>query len=177
MKIAQMKSGETALVIGATGGTGTSLVPLLAQAGIYTIATASSAEKSALMSRLGANAVIGHDPAGYPQDVDVVFDLALFGNGIGQAAKCLRPGGKMVSIVFPPATAQNLGRDDVDFRFMLDEDGEYGGMQDVADAAEAGTLTVEIAHVFPFERAVEAAVTYATARAAGEVVVIFSAPA
>ncbi|PIL21010.1 hypothetical protein P775_06480 [Puniceibacterium antarcticum] len=63
MKVAKMKVGETALVIGATGGSGASLVSLLAQQGIRVTATASSPEKAGLMRRLGAESTFGHDPA------------------------------------------------------------------------------------------------------------------
>lgn len=171
MKIALMKAGETALVIGATGGSGTSLVSLLAQSGVHVIATAASAEKSDLMRRLGAERTVAHDPAGYPRDVDVVFNMALFEDRIGKAADSLRSGGKLISIMYPPASAADLGRDDVEFHFMLDMDGEYGGMKDVADAADKGELTVEISKVFPFERAVEAVVAYAKSKLPGKIVV------
>jgi NADPH2:quinone reductase len=173
LKIAAMDRGQTALVIGATGGVGTSLLPALAAGGIHTIATVSSAEKGALATRLGASQLIGHDPIGYPGDVDVVFNLALFADRIGEAAKSLKAGGKMVSIMFPPATPADLRRDDVEFHFMLDMEGTYGGMRDVAEAAAAGNLTVEISGIFSFERAVEAAIAYQAATSPGKIVVIF----
>jgi len=173
MKIAQMKTGETAFVIGATGGSGTSLVSMLAANGVRVIATAGSPAKSQLMHRLGAERTVGHDPAEYPRGVDVVFNMALFEDRIRKAAESLRSGGKLLSIMYPPATAADLGRDDVEFHFMLDMDGKYGGMPDVADAAAEGELTVEISKVFPFDRAIEAAVAYATLKLPGKIVVTF----
>ncbi|ANG98763.1 alcohol dehydrogenase [Brucella pseudogrignonensis] len=173
MKIAQMKAGETALVIGATGGCGTSLVPLLARHGIRVIATASSPEKSELMRRLGAEATVSHDPTDYPANLDAVFNMALFQDRIGLAAKRLRKGGKLVSIMYPPASAADLGRDDVEFHFLLDMDGVYGGMKDVADEAAKGALTIEISKAFRFEQAVDAVVTFANAKLPGKIVVSF----
>jgi NADPH2:quinone reductase len=173
MKIAAMKRGETALVIGATGGTGTSLIPLLSQTGVYTTATARTEEGRELVLRLGADTVIPLDPAAYPTNVDVVFNLALFSDRIADAARSLKQGGKMVTIMFPAATQQDLGRDDVELHFMLDGDGHYGGMPDVADAAASGILTVEVARVFSFENAVEAVAAYATEKPLGKVVVSF----
>jgi NADPH:quinone reductase-like Zn-dependent oxidoreductase len=173
MKMAQMRTGEKALVIGATGGSGTSLVSLLAANGVRVIATAGSPEKSQLMQRLGAERTVGHDPAEYPRGVDVVFNMALFEDRIDKAAQSLRSGGKLLSIMYPPASVSDLGRDDIEFHFMLDMDGEYGGMQDVADEAAKGELTVEISEVFPFDRAVEAAVSYATLKRPGKIVVKF----
>lgn len=173
MKIAQMQAGETALVIGATGGSGTSLVPLLARQGVRVTATASSPEKADLMQRLGAESTVGHDPAGYPSNMDAVFNMALFENCIGLAAKSLREGGKIVSIMYPPASASDLGRDDVEYHFMLDMDGVYGGMKDVADEAEKGALTVEISKVFQFDRAGEAVCAFANEKLPGKIVVSF----
>jgi NADPH:quinone reductase len=173
MKIAQMKRGETALVIGATGGVGASLLPLLAHAGVRIVATARSNEGRNLVSRLGADEIVGGDPADYPRNVDVVFNLALSADQIGQAAQSLRPGGKMVTIIFPSPTTEDLGRSDVELHFMWDMAGVYGGMQDVAEAAASGALTAEVSAVFPFERAVDAMVAYATSKALGKIVVTF----
>lgn len=172
-KIAAMERGETALVIGATGGVGTSLLPLLSRAGVRTIATTRSQEGRDLVTSLGADTAIAPDPAAYPRNVDVVFNLALSADRIGDAARSLRSGGRMVTIMFPAATQQDLGRDDVELHFMLDMDGVHGGMLDVADAAKSGVLTAEIARVFPFEKAVEAMIAYATEKPLGKVVVSF----
>tara|TARA_R110002020_G_scaffold124352_3_gene281319 strand:+ start:1167 stop:2153 length:987 start_codon:yes stop_codon:yes gene_type:complete len=173
MKIAQMEAGTSALIIGATGGSGTSLVSLLANQGIRVTATASSPEKADMLLRLGAVATVGHDPADYPKDVDVVFNMALFEDRIWHAAASLRTGGKLLSIMHPAATAADLGRDDVEYHFMLDMDGVYGGMPDVAEAAGKGKLTVEIGKVFPFDHAVEAVVAYAREKLPGKIVVTF----
>ena len=173
MKIARMKADETALVIGATGGAGTSLVSLLARQGIRVIATVGSPEKADLMRRLGAEGTVGHDPAGYPSDVDAVFNMALFEDRIGFAAKSLRTGGKLVSIMYPPASASDLGREDIEYHFMLDMDGVHGGMKDVADEAANEALDVEISKVFPFEQAREAVLAYAHAKLPRKIVVSF----
>jgi hypothetical protein len=113
--------------------------------------------------------VIPLDPAAYPVNADVVFNLALFSDRIADAAKSLKPGGKMVTIMFPAATQQDLRRDDVELHFMLDMDGQYGGMPDVAEAAASGNLTAEVARVFSFEKAVEAVIAYATEKPLGKV--------
>ena len=68
---------------------------------------------------------------------------------------------------------RDLGRDDVEYHFMLDMDGVYGGMPDVAEAASKGELTVEIGEVFPFNQAVDAVVAYAREKLPGKIVVTF----
>ncbi|MAU44658.1 MAG: alcohol dehydrogenase [Yangia sp.] len=173
MKIAQMDAGTSALIIGATGGSGTSLVSLLAHQGIRVTATAGSPEKAEMLLRLGAVATVGHDPADYPKDMDAVFNMALFEDRIWNAAASLRTRGKLLSIMHPAATAADLGRDDVEYHFMLDMDGVYGGMPDVAEAASKGELTVEIGEVFPFNQAVDAVVAYAREKLPGKIVVTF----
>lgn len=172
-KIAQPKRGESALVIGATGASGSTLVPMLARAGVRTYATARTPEGRDLVCSLGAEEAVGVDPAGYPTEVDIVFNFALFQDQIHHAARALRSGGRLVSIIFPPATAEDLGRDDVDFHFMLDMDGVYGGMPDVAEAAGSGKLTAQIAQTLPFAQAVDAVVSYATTKPLGNIVVRF----
>ncbi|TGD70998.1 NADPH:quinone oxidoreductase family protein [Mangrovimicrobium sediminis] len=80
---AQIAPGETLLVLGAGGGTGTAAVQLGRELGARVIASASSAEKRALAEECGAHAVVDtlsdnwrHDVATASQAkaVDVVFD-------------------------------------------------------------------------------------------------------
>ena len=172
-KIAAMKPGQIAFVIGATGGVGTALLPLLSNAGIHTIATARSQEGRDLLARLGATEIVSGDPANYPMNVDAVFNLALFSDDIGAAAKSLRSGGKMITIMFPAASLDDLGRTDVELHSLMDMEGEYGGMHDVAAAAASGRLTVAIKDVFVFEDAIDAMVAYAHSKALGKIVVTF----
>lgn len=56
---ARTKPGETVLVVGATGGVGAALVPLLAAAGAQVIATATAADAE-LLRGLGAHTTIGY---------------------------------------------------------------------------------------------------------------------
>ena len=57
---AQLKAGETVLVLGAAGGVGTSAIQIAKNAGALVIAAASSDEKCALCKSLGANATINY---------------------------------------------------------------------------------------------------------------------
>ena len=57
---AQLKAGETVLVLGAAGGVGTSAIQIAKEAGARVIAAASSDEKCALCKSLGANATINY---------------------------------------------------------------------------------------------------------------------
>ena len=57
---AQLQAGETVLVLGAAGGVGTAAVQIAKAVGARVIAAASSAEKCALCTELGADATINY---------------------------------------------------------------------------------------------------------------------
>ncbi|MFI1990876.1 zinc-binding dehydrogenase [Actinoplanes sp. NPDC020271] len=98
--------------MGATGPVGRTPVPVLAAAGAEIVATARTTEAAELPRRLGADRTVGC--ADCPNGVDVVFDLALYADGLPSAARSLRPGGRLISIIFPPPEPSQLGRDDVE---------------------------------------------------------------
>jgi NADPH2:quinone reductase len=60
MDRAQLQAGETVLVLGAAGGVGTAAIQIAKAAGARVIAAASSDEKCALCTRLGADASINY---------------------------------------------------------------------------------------------------------------------
>ena len=60
MDRAQLKAGETLLVLGAAGGVGTAAIQIAKAAGARVIAAASSDEKCALCTSLGADATINY---------------------------------------------------------------------------------------------------------------------
>ena len=119
MATAGIRPGETVLVIGATGGVGTAVLPLLAAAGARVIATAPDANAGLLRS-LGADGIIGYAEAGYPAGADVVLNLVRPGDQLNAAARALRPGGRLITITFPVPEPEWLGRDDIDLQFVLD---------------------------------------------------------
>jgi NADPH:quinone reductase-like Zn-dependent oxidoreductase len=98
---AELRAGETVLVIGATGGVGNQLVQLAKNAGATVIATAATDDEQSLVTDLGADATVDHtgDLAAdvrdaHPDGVDVVFHFA---GDPTQAAALARPGGRFVS--------------------------------------------------------------------------------
>jgi len=60
MDRAQLKAGETVLILGAAGGVGTSAIQIAKAAGAKVIAAASTDEKCALCTSLGADATINY---------------------------------------------------------------------------------------------------------------------
>jgi NADPH:quinone reductase-like Zn-dependent oxidoreductase len=169
MATAGIRPGETILVIGATGGVGTTVLPLLA-ATAKVIATATRADAD-LVRDLGAAEVIDYDPAGYPTEVDAALNLTLPGDRLTDLAASLRAGGRLITITYPVTQPEWLGRDDIGLHFVLDMDGRLGGMREVADAATRGELTPTIGRRYRLAEGPQAIVDFARRHTTGKVVV------
>lgn len=160
--------GASVLVIGASGGVGTALLPSLAA---FAKVTATGRPEDAERLRdLGAAQVIGYGDE-YPSGVDAVFNLVLPGDGLVEAAAALRPGGRLVTITFPVTQPNSLGRDDVDLRFVLDMDGRLGGMREVAEAAVRGELAAVIGRRYTLDEGARAVADFARRHTFGKLVV------
>jgi NADPH:quinone reductase-like Zn-dependent oxidoreductase len=98
---AQLRTGETVLVLGAGSGVSTFAVQLATQAGARVLVTSSSDEKIARSKELGAEAGVNYVstpdwPAAVKElgGVDVVFDSV--GSTWQQSLDCVRLGGRVV---------------------------------------------------------------------------------
>ncbi|MBB6550723.1 NADP-dependent oxidoreductase [Nonomuraea rubra] len=99
----RFQPGETVLVIGAPGGIGSVVVPLLA-AQCVVLATGTGPDRDYVRG-LGATEVIDHrgtDLIGevrrrHPGGIDAVVNLALTGEAVIAATRTLRPGGRLLS--------------------------------------------------------------------------------
>ncbi|MEZ4240164.1 MAG: zinc-binding dehydrogenase [Myxococcota bacterium] len=100
----QVARGQTALVLGASGGVGTALLEVLREAGVTAIGAASTA-KHELVRSLGATPVDGRGDVAaavralHPGGVDVAFD-PLGGGYTGACRRALRRGGRLVALGF-----------------------------------------------------------------------------
>lgn len=71
---AQLKAGETVLVLGAAGGVGTSAIQIAKAAGARVIAAASTDEKCALCKTLGADATINYSTENLREAIKALTD-------------------------------------------------------------------------------------------------------
>ena len=163
--------GEKVLVIGATGGVGTALVSHLASLGVEVVATAKPKDQSTLVA-LGAKQFTGYDVAGYPANLDAIFNLALPGHELSDVAGHLRSGGRLVSITMPPLQPDMISRQDVEAIFVADTEGQLAIMKDVTSALEDGKLTPVIAATFGLDDAASAYAAYAGKGTVGKIVVL-----
>ncbi|MBB2943195.1 NADPH:quinone reductase-like Zn-dependent oxidoreductase [Actinoplanes lutulentus] len=157
---AAVTPGERVLVIGATGGVGTTLLPLLSHA--HAIATGHPADET-LLRKLGATETMGY--AQYPPNIDVALNLALPSDQLADVARVIRPGGRLFTITFPFPRQEWIARDDVEFRLILDSEGTLGG------AAELTELRATIAHTYALAEGPEAYRDLAHRHSVGKLVI------
>jgi NADPH:quinone reductase-like Zn-dependent oxidoreductase len=170
MATAKVRPGETILVIGATGGVGTAVVPLLAAADARVIATATTTD-AGIIRGLGANETIGYGEAEYPTNVDAAFNLTLPSDYLTGVARAIRPGGRLLTITYPVPRQEWTGRDDVDLHFVLDMDGTLGGMREVGELAEDGRLPATIGRRYSLDEGPQACVDFIRRHTTGKLVV------
>ncbi|MEO3748888.1 NADP-dependent oxidoreductase [Plantactinospora sp. B5E13] len=166
----QVRAGERVLVVGATGGVGTTLVPLLADAGARVVATATDTDAD-LLRRLGADQVIGYTETEYPTDVDVVVNLTLPSDQLVGVARAVRPGGRLLTITYPVPEQQWIRRDDVELHFVLDMDGTLGGMREVGEQAVGGALRATIGRRYSLDEGPQACVDFVRRHTTGKLLV------
>jgi NADPH:quinone reductase-like Zn-dependent oxidoreductase len=104
---AELQPGQTALVIGATGGVGNQVVQLAAAAGAQVLATAAPGDQQELVRDLGAATTLDYNGdvtaavrKAHPDGVDVVFHFAGDPNAVLPA---VRSGGRFVSTMIMSA--------------------------------------------------------------------------
>ena len=170
MATARLEPGETVLVIGATGGVGTAIVPLLAAAKARVIATATTAD-AGILRQLGADEIIGYPESGYPSGVDVALNLTLPGDHLTGLARAIRPGGRLLTITYPVPEREWLGRDDIGLHFVLDMDGKFGGMREVGELAARGELPATIGRRYTLTEGAQACVDFARLHTTGKLLV------
>ncbi|MFI9817783.1 NADP-dependent oxidoreductase [Saccharothrix variisporea] len=154
--------GDTVLVVGATGGVGTAVIPLFAHAGAHVIAT-TTPEDASLLRDLGAHRTVAYGE--YP-DVDLALNLVLPGNALDDLARAVRPGGRLLTITPDPRPTVP-----VDARFVLDLDGRTGGMRGVAEDVLRGALKATISRRYTLDQAPQACVDFVREHTTGKLVV------
>ncbi|MFI6697497.1 zinc-binding dehydrogenase [Streptomyces sp. NPDC050509] len=73
----------------------------------------------------------------------------------------------------PPPTPQpgQVGREDVDVRFVLDLEGRFGGMQEVGELALSGRLPATISRRYTLDQGPQACVDLVRTHTVGKLVV------
>lgn len=150
----QLKSGQTVLILGASGGVGSVCVQLAAQAGARVIGTA-SAENIERLRVLGCDVAIDYKAKRFEeeaQDVDLCIDL-VGGDFQRRAFSVVKKDGRLVSTVQPPddklARSRGISAKMMVMRPKADQ------LREIAARVDAGKLKTTVAKVLPLEKAAE----------------------
>ncbi|MGW8399677.1 NADP-dependent oxidoreductase [Streptomyces lydicus] len=172
---ADVRPGQRVLVHAAAGGVGHFAVQIARHLGAHVSGTA-RAGRHQWLRELGADELIDYTAVRFEEqvkDVDVVVDL------VGDEADAtstrsldvLAPGGLLVAVpsgVAPELAARAADRGLRTSPFLVEPDG--AALARIAQLLSEGALTVEVADVFPLERAAEAHRLGETRRTRGKIV-------
>jgi NADPH:quinone reductase len=159
-----LSEGDTALIVGATGGVGSLAVQLAAHAGATIVAPALPEDKEYLRD-LGVTEFVPRegDVAAavrerFPDGVDALLDLVNYAPGTYDAA--LKDGARVAS----PTGAAGEGPG----RTMVIAQPTTGNLDRVAQLLDAGALKVPVQDTFPLDRATEALQALGTSHTQGK---------
>jgi NADPH:quinone reductase-like Zn-dependent oxidoreductase len=173
---ANLDTGQTVLVVGATGGVGQALVQLAALTGAKVIATARE-DMVGTLRRLGAAETVDHSEGDlndqvlrvHGDGIDAVLDVAGDTAGTERIAQLLRPGGAYVSSTWSvnPDAMQAQGHRGVNHAGAP----SAAQLDRVADLIDAGELRVMIEREVPLEAAGDALADNRAGGARGKTVI------
>lgn len=160
LRAANLSTGQTALVIGATGGVGLYITQLAKAAGARVVATG-KVDDAQYLRDLGADDLIDYGASDtitqtvqrYPSGVDVVFDLVNTGEAVLRDAEVLRESGTLVSSLSGPE--QDAFGKSVNVRY-IQLAAQDGDLDDLARRAGEGSLRVEIGRTYDLAQAPQA---------------------
>jgi len=187
MRVLKIKSGQSLLVLGATGGVGSAAVQIARGEGIKVIAEVSTSEKAERVKDLGADhvVVLSDGPlesqvreltAG--RGVDAVLD-PIGGNVTGQAVAALAEFGRLAHFGNAAGSTLTLRSRDlvrnavtiIGFnRFKVSADGYTQDLHEVVQLAARGRYRTALDRTFPIEQIAEATRHFEEGRGVGKVI-------
>lgn len=155
-----ISAGETVAIRAASGGVGTFAIQLARAAGARVIGIAGASSEE-LVRDLGAAEFVDYgagDPAEalhelHPNGVDAFVDL-FGGDELGRFAQTVKPGGRAVSVLVPPAPEEFRRRGVAWHYVFVRQSGAQ--LAELVTMIERGELRVVVADTYPLEDAAEA---------------------
>ncbi|TDD70602.1 NADP-dependent oxidoreductase [Actinomadura rubrisoli] len=147
-----LEAGQTVVVHGAGGGTGTLAVQLAHQAGAHVIATGRG-RAAGLAAEMGAQTFVDLERDQFDEavePVDLIFDT-IGGDLLARSAQKIKPGGALVSITAPPPVHPEAGRA---VFFIVEPNRDQ--LTELALRAESGRFLPHVGAVYPLAEAREA---------------------
>jgi len=169
--------GETALIVGATGGVGSYAVQLAARRGAHVIATARSSNE-AFVRELGAVETIDHTKEDlvesvlvtHPDGIEAVVDVVSDREALGRIARLVKRGGSVATSVYA-ADAESLARRGIEAT-NVGARPDARRLAELARLVDAGELSVRTERAFPLEGAPEALEASRTGHVRGKLVLL-----
>jgi NADPH2:quinone reductase len=189
---AHLQAGETLLVHGGAGGTGTAAIQVGKAAGATVIATAGSDEKVELCRTLGADHAIDYKTQDFAEEVnriterrgaDVVFD-PVGGDVFDRSTKCIAFEGRLVVVGFTSGRIPELRANHVLVKNYAVVGLHWGAyelrrpelIQSTAEALfelyEAGRIKPHISATYPLSKAPDAIRAVASGGTTGKVLIV-----
>jgi NADPH:quinone reductase-like Zn-dependent oxidoreductase len=150
----ELRSGQTVLILGASGGVGRFAVQLAASAGAKVYGTASG-ESIELLRKLGCERPIDYKNERIEdivKDADLCLDL-VGGELQERALSVVKRGGRLISTVEQPAEDLAAAGGILAKFFVMQPDASQ--LRELATRIDAGKLSVEVAKVLPLKKAAE----------------------
>jgi NADPH:quinone reductase-like Zn-dependent oxidoreductase len=150
-----LKSGQSVLIHGGSGGVGHFAIQFAKAKGAHVITTV-SADHVAFAQRLGAEQVIDYKKQRFEdavKDVDVVFDL-VGGETQDRSWGVLKKGGVLVSTLAQPSQTQAAAHQARGLRYTAQESG--ADLAEIAALIEAGQVRPAVARTFALREAAAA---------------------
>ena len=166
-----LKSGQSVLIHGGSGGVGGFAVQFAKAVGAHVIATASG-DGLQLVRDYGADQVVDYKTQKFEDvahDVDLVFDL-IGGDTQARSFAVLKPGGILISTVQEPDKARAAEKHLKAERYRAVPNG--GQLAQIAGLIDAGKVKVVVAKTFPLAEAADSHRYLETQHPLGKVVLV-----
>jgi NADPH:quinone reductase-like Zn-dependent oxidoreductase len=161
-----LEAGQTVVIHGAGGGVGSIGVQLARLAGAHVIGTGRAGARQRVLD-LGAERFVDVEQDGWEDDigqVDVVYD-AIGGDVLARSPAIVKPGGALVSVMWPPPA----DRDDIRaIHFVRDADGKQ--LAEITRLVDGGKLRPQVGAVYSLADGREAFMAKSTQHIPGKVV-------
>lgn len=169
----ELKEAETVLILGASGGVGSTGIQLAKVRGADVIGVASQ-KNHAFMKELGADETIDYNNTNIveevkkirPDGVDLIFDCAS-GKTLEQSLPNLKPDGRLVSIL---NRGGNLDPD-INFRYVFVEPNTTQ-LDHLRGLVESGHLKVHLSKTYSLEETASALRQIETLHTTGKIVIV-----
>jgi NADPH:quinone reductase-like Zn-dependent oxidoreductase len=140
----RLEAGQTVVVLGAAGGVGSMAVQLARNAGAHVVGTGRATARD-LVLELGADRFVDLEDDRWEEaagPADVVFDV-IGGEVLARSAAIVKPGGALVTAMFPPETE----RDDIRTVHFVREPGR-AQLAEVARLVDEGRVRPQVGAVY-----------------------------